>query len=522
MLPGKTYKPEDVLHILRRRIWLLLVPFAVVAALTAVVARKLPDRYRSEALILVVPQRIPESYVKSTVTSRIDDRLQAMMQQILSRTRLEQIIQEFNLYAEDRKDGAIMEDVVADMRQKDIRAEPVKGDAFRVSYTGQNPRTVMRVTDRMASLFIEESLRDRELLAEGTNQFLESQLEDARRRLMAHEKKLETYRKQFAGQLPSQLDSNLQAIQNTQMQIQSTVESMNRDREKRLVIERQLGEASLPLPVSTAPMPTTAEGATTGSAAQQLAFANANLTAMQRRLKPDHPDIQAAKRAIRDLEKKAEAEALEAPMSSDGPARVVSPLEAYRQRRVTDLKAELAQLDRQIAAKQAEEGRLRGLAASYQQRIEVAPTRESEMTELMRDYTTLQNSYTNLLAKKEESQISANLERRQSGEQFKLVDPARLPEKPISPNRPLINLFGIVGGLGLGVALIALLEYRDASFKTDDEVTSVLSLPVLAVVPLMRSDVERRKVSRRNIVVGIGLGSTVTACLAVLVYTFIR
>ncbi|MCA1560678.1 MAG: lipopolysaccharide biosynthesis protein, partial [Acidobacteria bacterium] len=219
MLPGKTYKPEDVLQILRRRIWLLLVPFAVVSALTAVIARKLPDRFRSEALILVVPQRIPESYVKSTVTTRIDDRLQAMMQQILSRTRLEQIIQEFNLYAEERKDGAIMEDVVANMRVKDIKAEPVKGDAFRVSYTGGDPRVVMKVTDRMASLFIEESLRDRELLAEGTNQFLESQLEDARRRLMAHEKKLETYRKQYSGQLPSQLDSNLQAIQNTQMQI---------------------------------------------------------------------------------------------------------------------------------------------------------------------------------------------------------------------------------------------------------------------------------------------------------------
>ena len=522
MLPGKTYKPEDVLHILRRRIWLLLVPFAVVSALTAVVARKLPDRYQSEALILVIPQRIPESYVKSTVTTRIDDRLQSMMQQILSRTRLEQIIQEFNLYAEERKDGALMEDIVANMRMRDIMAEPVKGDAFRVSYTGGDPRVVMKVTDRMASLFIEESLRDRELLAEGTNQFLESQLEDARRRLMAHEKKLETYRKQFAGQLPSQLDSNLQAIQNTQMQIQATVEAMNRDRERRLVIERQLGDASLPLPVAAPTMPTTAEGGPPGTAAQQLAIANAQLTNLQRRLKPDHPDIQQAKRTIRDLEKKAEAEALEGPLSSDGPTRVVSPAERFRQSREAELKAELAQIDRQIAFRQREEARLRGLAASYQQRIEVAPTRESEMTELTRDYTTLQTLYTTLLSKKEESQISANLERRQSGEQFKLVDPARLPEKPISPNRPLINLFGIVCGLGLGLALIALLEYRDASFKTDDEVTSVLSLPVLAVVPLMRSDVERRKVSRRNIVVGIGLGSTVTACLAVLVYTFIR
>ena len=189
MLPGKVYRPEDILLILRRRIWFLLVPFAIVAAATAVISRKLPDLYRSDTLILVVPQRVPESYVKSTVTSRIEDRLQSISQQILSRTRLERIIQDFNLYAEERKTG-IMEDIVEQMRS-DIKVDVVKGDAFRVSYIGRDPRTVMKVTDRLSSLFIEENLRDREVLAEGTDQFLEAQLEDARRRLAEHEKKLE-------------------------------------------------------------------------------------------------------------------------------------------------------------------------------------------------------------------------------------------------------------------------------------------------------------------------------------------
>ncbi len=140
----------------------------------------MPNRYRSETLILVVPQRVPESYVKSTVTARIEDRLQSISQQILSRTRLERIIQDFNLYATERRAG-VMEDIVEQMR-RDIDVQIVKGDAFRVSYTGDDPRTVMQVTERLASLFIEENLRDRAVLAEDSYQFLDCA---ARRRASA-------------------------------------------------------------------------------------------------------------------------------------------------------------------------------------------------------------------------------------------------------------------------------------------------------------------------------------------------
>jgi len=523
MLPGKQYKPEDILQVLRRRIWVVLVPFALVAAGTAVAAKLLPDLYRSDTLILVVPQRVPESYVRSTVTTRIEDRLQSISQQILSRTRLERIIEEFNLYPEERRVG-IMEDVVQRMRD-DIKIDVVRGDAFRVAYIGREPRTVMRVTERLASSVIEESLRDREVLAEGTNQFLEAQLEDARRRLVEHEKKLEEYRKRFSGELPSQLDTNLQAIQNTQLQIQALVESVNRDRDQRRNSERQLADLESEAAAgssSPAPVVVSADGTSTsaGTAAQQLAAARATLQSLELRLKPGHPDIGLWKRRIRDLEKAAEAEALEAPVSDAAHAR--SPAEVQRQNRVADLKAEIEQLDRQIEFKQGEEKRLRTVSAGYQSRVEMAPTRESELVELTRDYTTLQSMYTNLLAKKEEAKISANLERRQVGEQFKLLDPARLPEKPFSPDRQRINLFGLLGGLALGIGLVALLEYRDSSFRTDDEVVSVLSLPVLAVVPVMMSDTDRKRQRRRRVIMGIGLGSTVMACLAVVIYTFVR
>jgi len=515
MLPGKTYKPEDILLILRRRFWLLLVPFAVISAATAMFARYLPDTFRSDTLILVVPQRVPEAYVRSTVTTRIEDRLQSIAQQILSRTRLERVIQDFNLYTEERRVG-IMEDVVERMR-RDIKIDVIKGDAFRVSYVGNDARTVMKVTDRLASLFIEENLRDREVLAEGTNQFLEAQLEDSRRRLIETEKKLETYRKQFAGQLPSELPSNMQAGANTQLQIRAVLDSLNRARDRHLLLERQLGdlessdEAALAAPV--------ANGTSGGTPAQQAAAARQALEALQTRLKSDHPDVLRLKRIVADLESKAEADV----DAGDGPVSVpLSPAQLQQSRRIRDLRAEVELLDKQIQMDLAEEKRLRGVATNYQKRVELAPTRESELTELTRDYTTLQTQYTTLLLKKEESQISANLERRQIGEQFKLLDPARLAEKPFSPNRPRINAMGLVGGLGVGLMLIGLVEVRDTSFKTDDDVVMVLGLPVLAVVPLMRSQGERHRIFRLRLLMHMGLGATVAACLAMVVYTFVR
>ena len=515
MLPGKKYTPEDFLEIIRKRFWLLIVPLAVISALTAAITRKLPDWYRSDTMILVVPQRVPESYVRSTVTTRIEDRLQSISNQILSRTRLERIIQDFNLYAEERRTG-IMEDIVERMRTTEIQVQVIKGDAFRVSYIGREPRTVMKVTERLASLFIEENLRDREVLAQGTNQFLEAQVEDARRRLMDHESKLATYRKQFSGQLPSQVEANMQAIQNTQLQIQSLVESINRDRERRLVVERQLADLSSNESSSSVAAPIPVEGGTTS---QQLAAARAALKTMSVRLKPTHPDIVTMERRIRDLEKKAEQEVLEAPVTTITP---LNAAELARQRRVSDLQNDLAQLDRQLASKATEEKRLRDVAAAYQQRVEIAPTREAELAELTRDYTTLQSLYSNLLSKKEESKIAANLESRQIGETFKLLDPARMPERPFSPNRSRLNLLGLLAGLGLGVLLVALLEYRDASLKTDDEVVEVLAIPVLAVVPRMRSDRERKKLFRRKIAVSFCLASTVTACLALVAYTLLK
>lgn len=492
MLPGKTYTPDDFARVALRRKWAIILPFLVIGLGAVVISHYLPNRYRSETLILVVPQQVPETYVRSTVTSRIEDRLQSISQQILSRTRLERIIQDFNLYARERR-NEIMEDIVERMRNRDIKVEVLKGDAFRIAYIGDNPIVVMRVTERLASLFIEENLRDRELLAEGTNQFLTVQLEDSRRRLIEQEKRLELYRARYSGELPSQADANLQQIQNLQMQIQAVVEFMNRDADRRLMVQRSLADLKLV---------ESQEGGEAGSlpVARQLADARKALAEMQLRLKPEHPDVIRLKRVITGLEQRAEVEALAAPLSPEAVAPTTQA-EAVQRTRTRVLQNELESLDRQIAGKRADEQRLRKMAAEYQARLEAVPARETELAELTRDYETMRKIYADLLGKNEESKVAANLERRQIGERFKILDPARPAEKPFSPDRVRINLFGILAGLGFGIGLAAFLEYRDSSFRTQQDVASVLSLPVLAQIPLIITRAEYRQLARKRLVI---------------------
>jgi polysaccharide chain length determinant protein (PEP-CTERM system associated) len=517
MLPGKTYTPEDILQIARKRIWMILLPVALVSAGTAIWARSLPNLYRSESSILVVPQRIPESYVRSTVTTRIEDRLQAIQQQILSRTRLERIITEFNLYEKERQSG-IMQDIVERMATRDIQSQILRGDAFRISYVGRDPRTAMEVTARLASLFINENLEDRSRMAQNTDQFLEAMVEDARRRLIEQEKKVEAYKRQHSGQLPSQLESNLQVLQNAQMQVQQVIQSLNAGRERQIRLERDIAELEQQIGDAASPSGLASEPNTP---AQQLDVLRRQLDTLLLTKRETYPDVRRLRAAIAELEQKVEAPVTDdAAVSAD--LRRLSPLEAARRRRLEDLKLDLATLQRNIANAEVEEGRLRKQILAYQQRNEAIPTRETEMTELLRDYSTLNALYLSNLSKREESKMATNLESRQIGEQFKVLEPARIPERPFSPNRERLNAMGVAGGLAIGMLLVAFFEYRDRSFKTDDEVVRVLTLPVLAVVPLMQSADEKKWAFRRQLVMGVGFGTTVLACFAVVVYTIVR
>jgi polysaccharide chain length determinant protein (PEP-CTERM system associated) len=521
VLPGKTFTPEDIVRIAWRRKWLILWPFLAISLGTILVAWKLPEQYRAETLIAVVPQRVPEDYVKPTVTTKIEDRLQAITQKVQSRTSLERIIQEFNLYPRERRTG-LMEDVVDKMRN-DIKVETIKGDAFRISYVNRDPHVAMRVTERLANQYQDESLNDRTLQAQQTASFLETQLVDARRQLEDHERKLAEYKTKHEGELPSELQANLQVLNNTQMQLQTLAQSINQDKNRRYLIEKTIAELSQPASQSVPTVTISGDDPTRvagGSTAAQLEVAKAQLQLLQLSLTPDHPDVKRMKRTIRDLEAKLQAEALQRPVSPGAGDRPASPEEEQRIAHLKSAQTELEMVDRQIATQQAEEKRLRAVMAEYQGRAEATAGRESELTGLMRDYDTLRKNYDSLLTKREDAKVAASMEDRAAGEQFRTLDPARLPERPISPNRPLIDLAGAVAGLAVGLGLVALLEYRDNSFQTDEEVVRLLSLPVVAVIPLMLSAAERRKQRHVKLVVSTVTTIVVLAVLSGTVWFF--
>lgn len=498
MLPGKKYQPEDFARIGWARKWFIVIPVVLIGGGTFIYAHFLPDQYRATTTILVVPQRVPENYVRPTVTADVSERLQTISQQILSRTRLERIIEEFNLYSDERK-TLIMEDVVERMRTRDINLNVAsanrRGDdasSFTVSFISSQPRTAMQVTERLASLFVQENLEERELLADSTTQFLQAQLEDARRQLIEHEKKLEAFRRTHAGRLPSQANSNLQMVQTTQSQLMAIADAGNRDRDRLLTLEQGISELMKDAPVANA-----ADGDVADAPiAQRLEAARVQLRGLELRYKEGHPDLKTARRVVAELEAKADAEALNAPVAIEPSGLRLPPAVAEK---LNAMRLEAQEIRTRLETRKREEERLRGQLSAYVGRLEAAPTLESELTELMRDYGTLQETYNRLRRNSEDSKLALNLERRQIGEQFKVVDGARLPERPFSPDRRRINTMGLAAGLALGIAIVGFLEYRDTTLKTDADVMVSLSLPVLAVIPAMLTAGERKRLKRRRL-----------------------
>ena len=521
MLPGRTYGPQDIIRMITTRGWIVLVAIVVCTYLALVVSALLPNVYSAETLIQVVPQRVPDAYVRSTVTLKTEDRLEALSAQVMSRTELERLIKEYDLYPRERTRYP-MQDVVDRMRlnitKQLVRAAPDRPvDSFYLRFKYSDATTAAKVTERLALLFIDQNARERAVLAGATDNFLESQLEDARKRLVEQERKLEVFREHNAGRLPTQLDFNMQAIQNAQLQLQQLTESLARDRDRRLTVEQLLKEAQaeqvisapVAMPANTDPASAVAAGLT---AKRQLEMARSELARLELSRTPEHPDIARAKRMIGDLERKAAAEAAAIESGKTPSAVVLSPQDQLIRERIRQMRAEMESLDRQIHFKAAQEARIRATVSEYQSRIESIPGLESEWVSLSRDYETQQAAYKQLLGKSEESKVAVNLEQRQIGEQFRVLDPARIPERPISPARLLINGIGAAIGLALGLLIVAMLEFLDSSFRSEADFIGVMKVPILAQVPLIvtQKDLNHQR-HRRLVYSTVAVGLTVAA-----------
>lgn len=510
MLPGKKLTPADLIQMVQRRLWLLVVPPVLCFFAALLYSSTMKNMYQSDMLIAIDPQRVPDAFVRSTVTLETDRRMDAITVQVLSRTNLERLIETMDLYPQERA-TLPMEDVVNRMRANiAVSLEfprprwgvPPSPTSFHVKFTYPDPEMATRVTHELGTLFVEQNARDRGALAGATNRFLETQLVEAREKLEAQERRLEAFRQRHGAELPTQLQANMQAVQNAQLQAQSLVESIARARDRKQMLER-LHRESLADATVAAPQATSGGAAapgTTATAAQQLAAARTSLTSLEARYQPDHPDVVRGRRLVAELEPKAAAEAEAARLAADNAETTETPItvvDPARRESLRQMQAEIESLGREITYRENEERRVREQLAEYQRRIEAVPGLESEWVALTRDYDTQQTAYKELLAKSTAAQVAANLEEQDIGERFRIVDPARVPVHPLPSMRLKVNAGGLVLGLLLGLGLAALLELRDATYRSSTDVFDILALPVLAAVPLVVTEGERTQRRRK-------------------------
>jgi polysaccharide chain length determinant protein (PEP-CTERM system associated) len=516
MLPGKKLSTSDLLAMLRRRWWLITIPPLVTLLPALIYASRIPDLYQSDMLIAIDPQRVPDAFVRSTVTLGADVRMQAISVHVRSRTNLQAMIEAHHLYPEERR-LMPMEDVVQKMsdnitvsmeRSRDQMGRDVP-NAFHVQFTHPDPNVAARVTQQLGSLFVEQNSRDRGALANATNRFLDTQLAESRARLVEQEQRLEAFRQKHGKSLPTQMLANLQALQSTQLQVQSVVESIARDRDRKLLLERMLREAeSTPVTIEPVAMAPAGSGSPAVSAPpeQQLAAARALLASLQLKYRDDHPDVIRTKRVIATLEPQVKSAADGSPLSA------MTQAQLQRRERLTQMAAEIESLDRQIAFRTGEEKRLRSEIDDYQRRVEAVPGLESEWISLTRDYDTQQLAYKELLSKSGAAKVAVDLEEQQIGEHFRIVDPATVPVRPLPSIRGRVNAIGLAVGLLFGLAVAALLEVMDTSYRSDADVIDVWSMPVLASIPYVETRRERRRrLGRAVALAGIGVIGAVGA-----------
>jgi polysaccharide chain length determinant protein (PEP-CTERM system associated) len=480
--------PADYLAMLRRR-WLLLVVLALAGGPLAYgVSRFLPNRYKSTTLVLVQQPSVPSEIVRPVDTTDIGQRLASMQQQILSRTRLEPIIRQFGLYAADMN-RVSMEDLVGRL-QKAIQVTPILPMAetrarelpgFYVAVTLDDPRAAQGVCTAVTSMFIEENLRLRQRHSEDTTQFLVQQLADAKAKLDEQDARLAAFKTRYIGSLPDEEKTNLNLLMGLTSQLDAATQALARAQQDKTFAESMLTQ-------QIGAWQAAQSGRSPETMDQQLAALQIQLAGLQSRYTDDYPDVIKAKNDIAALKKKiAENEEQKKQAVPDK-----SPKSTIEPAQVAQLRAQIHNYDQVIAEKAREQEQIKQQIKVYQDRVQSSPIIEQQFKELTRDHQTALDFYNELLKKRDQSAMATDLEHHQEGEQFRVLDPANLPDKPAYPNRPLFALGGFGGGLGLGLAIAFLLEKKDTSMRTERDIEFTLHLPVLAMVPAIEPLSEKK------------------------------
>jgi succinoglycan biosynthesis transport protein ExoP len=557
----------DLKGVIRRRKKGFLMVFFMVFILCGVIAIALPSVFKSESTILIEEQQIPADFVKTTITSYVEERIQTITQQIMSRTRLLEIINRFGLYPEmqgrktteriiEEMRGAIhLETISTDVIDKRTGRPTAATIAFTLSYEGKNPSTVQEVANVLASLYLEENLKSREQRASDTTAFLQQELNGLKGKVDLLESKITEFKKAHMGELPEYGAVNMQNISKLNRDLDQVNMQLRSLQDRKMYLGGQLANVDPLLPLVTD------EGKTVMNPTDRLKYLRLQLISLQSTLSERHPDIIKLKRQIRDLETevsdsgdsllkvkrldelknrladmegrlgrkhpdvvklKKEVDVLSKEVGSIKTENVALDVSEQKPDNPAyiSLKTQIASAEMEMKSLLEEKKKLTREIDDYQRRIGNAPLVEKEYIELTRDYESAKFKYNEIMNKLMEAKVSQGMEESQRGERFTIVDPAQLPEKPYKPNRVAILLIGLVLAIGSGVGLVAVKENLDHSVKTREDLLLLTGARVLSTIPYLESE-EERSARRRKKVFWVVILVAAAAGTLVLVHLFV-
>ena len=487
------------------RRWTILLPMFLCWAVVWTAIWFIPSTYTSEALVLVEQQKIPEQYVVPNVTESLQERLQSMTEQILSRTRLQETIDQYHLYADSRGPlGKLRRlDPVLQMRS-DIIIEPVTSTeqgrqqltAFKIEYSAPSPELAQKINSHLTSLFIQQDLKSQQQLSEGTTAFLQSQLDDAKAKLEEQEAKVRSFKARHFGDLPSQAETNISILTGLQSQLQNTQRNLDAARQQKLYLEslqQQYQNAQAALGTEDSPNPSlTALNKELTQLRMELADARVRLT-------DEHPDVIALKDKIaktEKLKKDLEADLAAHPDATQAGKSVDPGAAASLQRGATtpmmQVQSQLKAVQLEIANDEQHVNELERQITDYRNRLNMTPQTEQELADVSRGYEESKANYASLLQKQNQSQLATSLQQQQEGQSFRILDTPSLPHKPSKPNRLMLSLAGLAGGAALGLGLAFLLELKHNVLRKQQDLDALIPARVLVGIPHLNEPGEDR------------------------------
>lgn len=482
---NKELTPGYLLEVVRRRILSISLPAVAITLLAVLYALSLQNIYMSETLILVEPrQTVQNAAGRPSLTVLMErDGLSTISQQILSRSRLETIINEYQLYGQTS-----MELRVRDMREA-IQLDLVRLDnsgnvgGFKLSYQHPDARITAEVTNRLAGLFIEENVTAREQLMGERLKFLEEQEAQAKGKLNEQEQQLQQFKSQYIERLPDQRDKNLRLVEQANMQLAANNDALNRAQHQRVYLEAMIAQyqSAQPTAKSTASREPVLKAEPT-PIEKQVAEMREHLADLRNRYTQDHPDVIKTAARLSELEQQRakELSVVIAAVPDKVESSDTQPKENFAT--LAQLTSQLQSIKSEIAERNTDHNRLQGQLNLYQARLEMPPSVEQELTRFNSEYSAAKANYEAIANEKLSAQMAQELEQQQKSMLFRILDPARQPEKPFKPNRRKIAIFGLMLGLATGLGLAFYREFSDESMHTEKDVEQALGLEVLAAI----------------------------------------